>query len=84
MSVFYDVSRFSEYDVYLFREGKHAKLYNHFGAHLMHREGKGGVYFALWAPNADAVSVRGDFNNYSTHSHHLKKEKMNQAFGKGL
>lgn len=84
MSVFYDVSRFSEYDVYLFREGKHAKLYNHFGAHLMHREGKGGVYFALWAPNAEGVSVRGDFNNYSTHSHQLQKREDDSGIWEGF
>ncbi len=84
MSVFYDVSRFSEYDVYLFREGKHTKLYNHFGTHLMHREGKGGVYFALWAPNAEGVSVRGDFNNYSTHSHHLKKREDESGIWEGF
>jgi len=84
MSVFYDVSRFSEYDVYLFREGKHTKLYNHFGAHLMHREGKHGTYFALWAPNAEAVSIRGDFNNYNLNSHHLKKRDDDSGIWEGF
>jgi 1,4-alpha-glucan branching enzyme len=84
MSVFYDVSRFSEYDVYLFREGKHTKLYNHFGAHLMHREGNHGTYFALWAPNAEAVSVRGDFNNYDPNSHHLKKRDDDSGIWEGF
>jgi len=84
MSVFYDLSRFSEYDVYLFREGKHTKLYNHFGAHLMHREGKHGVYVALWAPNAIAVSVRGDFNSYDINSHHLKKRDDESGIWEGF
>lgn len=84
MSVFYDVSRFSEYDIYLFREGRHTKLYNHFGAHLMHREGKHGVYFALWAPNAAGVSVRGDFNSYAINSHHLKKRDDESGIWEGF
>ena len=84
MSVFYDVSKFSEFDIYLFREGKHTKLYNHFGAHLMHREGVLGVYFALWAPNAVGVSVRGDFNDYDINSHHLKKRDDESGIWEGF
>ena len=84
MSVYYDISRFSEFDIYLFREGKHTKLYNHFGAHLMHRDGKRGVYFALWAPNAEAVSLRGDFNNYDAYSHYLKKRDDESGIWEGF
>ena len=48
----HDVSRFGETDIYLFKEGTHAHLYNHFGAHAMQRDGVDGYYFSVWAPNA--------------------------------
>lgn len=70
--IYYDVTRFSELDIYLFKEGTHTKLYEHLGAHLMKREGKEGVYFALWAPNAKGVSVIGNFNNYDENAHKLQ------------
>jgi 1,4-alpha-glucan branching enzyme len=68
----YDVTRFTEFDIYLFKEGNHTKLYEKMGAHLMKSGKKKGVYFAVWAPNAEGVSVRGDFNNYDTQSHPLQ------------
>jgi 1,4-alpha-glucan branching enzyme len=71
-AIHHDVSRFSELDIYLFKEGTHTKLYEKFGAHPMEREGVSGIYFAVWAPNAERVSVRGDFNDYSTSAHPLK------------
>jgi 1,4-alpha-glucan branching enzyme len=71
--IFYDVTLFSEMDIYLFKEGTHSKLYNHLGSHFIQRDGEDGVYFALWAPNANSVSVRGDFNNYDENSHTMKK-----------
>ena len=70
--VHHDVSRFSELDVYLFRQGTHTRLYEKMGAHFMERAGVRGVYFAVWAPNAASVSVCGDFNNYDTVAHSLK------------
>ncbi|WP_415407880.1 1,4-alpha-glucan branching protein GlgB [Sulfurovum sp. CS9] len=71
-SIHYDVSRFTELDIYLFKEGTHAKLYDHLGAHLMDREGQKGTYFAVWAPHARGVYVRGDFNDYNDRSHKLQ------------
>ncbi|MEJ2467640.1 MAG: 1,4-alpha-glucan branching enzyme, partial [Campylobacterales bacterium] len=62
--IHYDVTRLSELDIYLFREGTHTKLYEKMGSHVMERGGVTGVYFAVWAPNAASVSVRGDFNDY--------------------
>lgn len=70
--IFYDVTLFSEFDIYLFKEGNHSKLYNHFGSHFLTRDGVRGVYFAVWAPNATSVFVRGDFNHYDFNSHPLK------------
>jgi len=72
MNIHYDVTRLSEYDIYLFKEGNHTRLYDRLGSHLMVRDGTSGVYFAVWAPNAEYVSVRGDFNDYSTSSHPLR------------
>ena len=70
--IYYDITRFSELDIYLFKEGTHTKLYDKFGAHLMQREGKRGVYFSVWAPNAKYVSVVADFNRYDASKHPLK------------
>jgi len=67
----YDVSPIGEMDIYLFKQGTHTKLYEKLGSHAMVHEGKAGVYFAVWAPNARSVSVRGDFNDYDTLSHPL-------------
>lgn len=71
--IYYDVTRFSEFDIYLFKEGTHYQLYDKFGSFVMDRNGQKGVYFALWAPNAKEVSVVGDFNGYNPKSHPLKK-----------
>ncbi|MEY2545646.1 MAG: 1,4-alpha-glucan branching enzyme, partial [Verrucomicrobiota bacterium] len=53
-----------EVDLHLFGEGQHWRLYDKFGAHLREIGGERGVYFAVWAPNAQRVSVVGDFNNW--------------------
>ncbi|MBI2312339.1 MAG: 1,4-alpha-glucan branching protein GlgB [Betaproteobacteria bacterium] len=54
----------SERDVHLFREGTHARLYEKLGCHLAERDGVSGSSFAVWAPNAERVSVVGDFNGW--------------------
>lgn len=59
-------------DLYLFNEGSHFHLYDKFGAHLINHNGVEGTYFAVWAPNAAYVSVRGNFNGWSRDSHPLK------------
>ena len=74
-SIHYDVTRFSEYDIHLFLEGNHVKLYEKFGSHIMQRAYKKGVYFSVWAPNAKTVSVKGDFNEYDANAHFLKKRE---------
>lgn len=64
-------SLFTADDLYLFNEGTHTRLYRSLGAHLVEREGVPGVNFAVWAPNARAVSVAGDFNDWDTAAHPL-------------
>jgi 1,4-alpha-glucan branching enzyme len=53
-----------EVDLHLFAEGNHLRLYDQFGAHLRKIGDDQGVYFAVWAPNAQRVSVVGDFNGW--------------------
>src|SRR5215475_8561314 len=53
-----------EVDLHLFSEGQHWQLYDKFGAHLRTIGDTNGVYFAVWAPNAQRVSVVGDFNDW--------------------
>ena len=52
-------------DLHLFNEGTHYRLYEKLGAHPMRVDGVAGTYFAVWAPNAEGVSVMGDFNDWS-------------------
>jgi len=59
---------FSDWDLHLFNEGTHLRLWEKLGAHLV----PGGVMFAVWAPNAERVSVIGDFNDWSYDSHPLQ------------
>ncbi|HSV43267.1 MAG TPA: 1,4-alpha-glucan branching enzyme, partial [Candidatus Bathyarchaeia archaeon] len=66
-----DISRFSESEIYLFKEGTLFRAYDHLGAHVMSRDGVKGVYFAVWAPNAERVSVVGDFNGWDSNRHVL-------------
>jgi 1,4-alpha-glucan branching enzyme len=66
------LSRFSDFDIYLFRQGSHFKLYEKFGAHFMTADdGTEGVYFAVWAPNAKTMSVTGDFNGWNSTTNKL-------------
>jgi len=64
-------SLFTDLDVYLFKEGRHYKLYEKFGAHSVKKDEVQGVYFSVWAPNAKEVSVIGDFNNWNAKDHIL-------------
>ncbi|MCT1523982.1 1,4-alpha-glucan branching protein GlgB [Sphingobacterium hotanense] len=64
-------SLLSDFDVSLFRSGRHYKLYEKFGSHELRIDAVDGVYFAVWAPNAKEVSVIGNFNGWNPHSHQL-------------
>ncbi|WP_286968635.1 1,4-alpha-glucan branching protein GlgB [Flavobacterium sp. UBA4854] len=64
-------SLFADFDIDLFKAGKHFRLYEKLGAHLIEVNGVKGVYFAVWAPTAQAVSVIGDFNYWTQGEHNL-------------
>ncbi|MCW4468763.1 1,4-alpha-glucan branching protein GlgB [Flavobacterium sp. MFBS3-15] len=64
-------SLFTDFDIDLFKAGKHYRLYEKLGAHLTEVDGQKGVYFAVWAPSAKAVSVVGDFNYWLEGEHAL-------------
>ena len=63
----------TEFDQYLFGDGTHYNLYDKLGAHPVTIGDKSGVYFAVWAPNAEAVSVVGNFNNWDQEEHPMKR-----------
>ena len=65
-------SLFTDFDIDLFKAGKHFKLYEKLGAHLVEVNGIKGVYFAVWAPTAQSVSVVGDFNYWTGNEHQLQ------------
>ncbi|MGH8048203.1 MAG: 1,4-alpha-glucan branching protein GlgB [Chthoniobacterales bacterium] len=62
-----------EMDIYLFNEGTHFDIYKKIGAHMMELEGVRGVHFSVWAPNAQRVSVVGDFNHWDGRVHPMRK-----------
>ena len=62
----------TDYDLYLFGEGTHYKNYEKLGAHVREVQGIRGVHFAVWAPNAQRVSVVGDFNLWDGRTHAMR------------
>ena len=64
-------SLFSDFDINLFKSGKHYRLYEKFGSHPVVVDGVAGTYFAVWAPSAESVSVIGDFNYWNEKQHRL-------------
>jgi 1,4-alpha-glucan branching enzyme len=62
----------SDYDLYLFGEGNHTRIYDKLGAHVVSADGVEGVNFAVWAPNARRVSVVGDFNGWDGRQHPMQ------------
>lgn len=64
-------TRLTDFDIHLFKTGKHYKLYEKLGAHPVEFNGKKGTYFAVWAPNAKSVAVIGNFNNWQPNEHTL-------------
>jgi 1,4-alpha-glucan branching enzyme len=65
-------SLFTDFDIDLFKAGKHYRLYEKMGSHVIEKDGVKGTYFAVWAPTAKSVSVIGDFNYWVEGTHPLQ------------
>ncbi len=63
----------TDFDLHLFGEGTHTRLWEKLGAHLTTLQGKSGCHFAVWAPNAAKVSVVGSFNDWNPRMHFMKR-----------
>jgi 1,4-alpha-glucan branching enzyme len=68
----HDVSLLTPEDLHLFNEGTHYRVYRVLGAHVLSAQGREGTHFGVWAPNAQAVSVMGEFNRWNRDSHPLR------------
>jgi 1,4-alpha-glucan branching enzyme len=77
-------SLISGYDVYLFRQGNHFRLHERLGSHPASLNGEKGTFFAVWAPNAEAVSVIGDFNAWEAGRDPLKARNDNSGIWEGF
>ncbi|WP_029896323.1 1,4-alpha-glucan branching protein GlgB [Desulfohalovibrio reitneri] len=80
----HDVSLLTDHDVYLFKEGRHHKLYRKLGSHPMEVDGQSGALFAVWAPNAESVAVFGDFNDWDTKRHQLRLRQDESGIWEGF
>jgi 1,4-alpha-glucan branching enzyme len=62
----------TEYDLHLFNEGNHHKIYEKLGAHILNIKGISGTLFSVWAPCAKRVSVVGNFNQWDGRRHQMR------------
>ncbi len=69
----------TDFDLHLFSEGTHSRIYEKFGAHPIEVNGVKGTHFAVWAPNAESVAVIGDFNKWDA-----SKNPMEAAANSGI
>jgi 1,4-alpha-glucan branching enzyme len=78
------VIEITDFDVHLIREGNFFKLYEKMGAHITEQNGVKGVRFAVWAPNAERVSVIGDFNGWNKEAAPLLPRQDNTGIWEGF
>ena len=72
--------KITQLDEYLFGVGRHYEIYEKLGAHMMTKDGRPGVYFAVWAPHAKQVSVVGDFNEWEPGENPMEKLEKSGIF----
>jgi 1,4-alpha-glucan branching enzyme len=77
------ITLLTDNDLYLFNEGSHFRLYDRLGAHAVSHDGAQGTYFAVWAPNANHVSVIGQFNDWEK-GRHLLHPRGNSGIWEGF
>ncbi|MBC7614461.1 MAG: 1,4-alpha-glucan branching protein GlgB [Pedobacter sp.] len=77
-------SLFTKFDIDLFLLGKHFRLYEKMGAHLCELLKINGTYFAVWAPNAQEVTVIGNFNDWNRNIHYLNKREDGSGIWEGF
>jgi len=82
--VIHGKSLLTEHDVYLFRQGNHFGLSEKLGSHVMTVGGVEGTLFAVWAPNAEYVSVVGDFNGWNKGAHPLGVRRDSTGIWEGF
>jgi 1,4-alpha-glucan branching enzyme len=78
------VTPLTAHDIYLFKEGTHARLYDKLGAQRAVAGGAAGFHFAVWAPGARAVSVIGDFNGWDAAAHPLAPRRDGSGIWEGF
>ncbi|HSB05432.1 MAG TPA: 1,4-alpha-glucan branching protein GlgB [Thermodesulfobacteriota bacterium] len=78
-----DVTLLTDHDIYLFKEGSHFGLYNKLGSHSLTVDDVEGTNFAVWAPNAERVSVIGNFNLWDNESHPLRVREDGSGIWEG-
>jgi len=83
-AVMHHISRFTDHDIYLFKQGTHFRLYDKLGSHRMNVDGTEGTYFGVWAPNAKKITVIGDFNSWNRTSHKLMQRQDGSGIWEGF
>lgn len=82
--VVWNYSLFTDEDVHAFQHGTHSTLYQLFGNKQIEVLGVKGTYFSVWAPNATAVFVKGNFNDWSNEAHPLKVRLESSGIWEGF
>lgn len=77
-------SLFTDFDIALFKTGKHYHIYNLLGSHLCNLDGENGCYFAVYAPNAEKICVVGEFNHWNGAQHMLYSRWDGSGIWEGL
>ncbi|MGK2904756.1 MAG: 1,4-alpha-glucan branching protein GlgB [Desulfuromonadales bacterium] len=82
--VTYGKGLLTEHDIYLFKEGRHYRLYEKLGSHIGRVGRRTGTHFSVWAPNAEQVHVMGDFNDWDIKSHPLAVRQDDSGIFEGF